>query len=539
MSSPNKVSYWDHRDFLTDLINQLPLHIFWKNTDSVFLGCNNVFARTLGFNSPDSIIGKTDYDLPALRKESDAYREDDKWVIENRKPRLNIEETQTLLDGRKKVLLTNKVPLLDRDDEVVGVLAIYIDITERKQMEERLYIAKEQAEAAQKATANFIANMSHDIKTPVSGIIGVSDMLRKEGVTEKYRQFGNLIYDSAQRLLLLLNDILSLAQFKDQSNDRLSCDEVRIFDLINGLKELVKPNLITKNLDLQLEMDSSLPTVFITDRIKLNRILLNILSNSIKFTGSGRISIGAQLLEETTTDAVIKFTISDTGIGIPEKELNKIFDPFYRGTPSYRATYEGHGLGLFIAKQFILLLKGKIEVTSQLNKGTSFFITVPVRKVKVSTPETKICTVKKAICTPTHVKEAQKKNKKSLALIVEDDALAQRMGRYYLESLGFEVEVAANAEIALNMFKSLPFDIIFSDIGLPGMSGNEFTVLVRYLEKINKKPPMPIIGLSTHFSKMVRRECLDAGMDLVLTKPVNEQKLKEALDRLNKEFLLA
>jgi PAS domain S-box-containing protein len=525
--------YWSNRDFMVDLLRQLPLHVFWKNKEGVYLGCNEAFADTLGLASPDEIIGKTDYDLPTTREESNFYRVTDKQVMKSRQPRINIEESQTLPDGKKLVLLTSKVPLVNKEDKIVGILGIYTDITERKQMEEQLRQAKEAAEAANQAKTNFIANMSHDIRTPLNGVIGTADMLNKEGTSEKDKYYGQIIRSSGQILLSLIDDILDLMRLGNMDEKKVKQDTIHLTQQLQKIADLIAPSIHNKNLQFELNIDPELDTEIIIDRIKLERILINILSNSIKFTAKGEIKLEATLLKNVGGEGKICFQISDTGIGIPKEAQNKVFDLFYRVTASSKGAYSGHGIGLYNTKAYVEMLGGNIEFESVEGEGTTFYIELPClfANKEIADKDLKVSVKKISVGTITKTTQEVKKSKPLYkALLIEDDPVAQQIEKYYLQNGGFEVQVVPDAEAAIKIVKSSEFDLIVSDIGLPGLNGNEFTLLMRYWEKISKKPRTPIIGLSANASDEVKEESLLTGMDLMLIKPFNDTSLQEIVD---------
>lgn len=535
--------YWLERDFITDLLKQLPSYIFWKNKEGTYLGCNDAFAESAGFSSAEEIIGKTDYDLP-WKAQSELYRADDQQVIQTKLPKLNIEEPQTRPDGKQIVLLTSKVPLLNRNGNVIGVLGVYSDITERKKIEEDLRIAKEKAEAANQAKSVFVANMSHDIRTPMAGVIGMADILDKEGDTEKDREYGHIIHDSSERLLSLLNDILEVISADEIREENIQYETFSLKERILHVQVLYSSTIKIKQINFDVIIDPNLPEYIVSDRIKIDRILLNLVGNALKFTDQGGVELNCKLLSNKDNIATIEFIISDSGLGIPEDKLDKIFDRFYRITPSYEEKYTGYGIGLFIVKRFVALLDGEIKVRSELGKGTIFSVTLPVKvgkkgRTKLSNEKShyqEISVDKKISAVPKHISTPVKKHQNGMTvLFIEDDNIARRTGQYFLESNGFNVQAVSNGEDAIKKAKSEHFDLIISDIGLAGIDGNEITYLIRRWEKKIGRKPIPIIGLSAHASDVVKKEALEAGMNDIVDKPITEKKIKAILDILQKD----
>jgi len=288
-------------------------------------------------------------------------------------PKLNIEETQTLSDGNTRILSTNKTPLIDEHGNVYGVLAIYSDITERKNLERSLENAKNMAEAASRAKSEFIANMSHDLRTPLAGIVGMSELLQGDVDNQKQKQYAAWVNESGEQLLGLLNGILDVV-----SADNIKENDIQeeTFELVQCLQDLIRleiPSAQLKGLSLKTKIAPDVPPYLHTDRTKLHRILLNLLGNAIKFTENGEITIEVDTLNTSDGRVHLQFRVNDTGIGIPDHLQDKVFDRFYRVNPSHKGVYSGHGIGLHIAQSYVKLLGGEIKLHSQDNVGTTFY----------------------------------------------------------------------------------------------------------------------------------------------------------------------
>lgn len=370
--------YWREREFVLDLLDNLPYSIFWKSRDSVFLGCNHLFAQTAGLDDPQDIVGKTDYDLPWSDGESEAYREDDQYVMDNRISKLDIEESQTLSDGSKIVLLTSKVPLLDKYDNVIGVLCIYTDITERKRMEDELRIAKEQAEASSIAKTEFLSNMSHDIRTPLSGIIGMAEMLAQKLEDPVFQEAADSILISGCHLMSFFDNCLELSRL-ESADITLLKEYFSLRETVDSVKGLFQAAINGKGLTLNIHISEDVPNIVVSSRVSIYRTLQNLVGNAIKFTDVGSITINVGVEESWTEhDTVVRLSVEDTGIGIASDKQEVIFEKMSRLTPSYEATYEGSGMGLYIVKRFISAMGGQVSLESTLGKGSTFTILFPV-----------------------------------------------------------------------------------------------------------------------------------------------------------------
>lgn len=359
------------------IIDHIPNHyIFWKDVNSVYLGCNTTLAKAVGLKRCEDIIGKTDYDLPTTKAQSDAYRADDQEVMQTRIAKLNIEEFQTLKDGKIRILMTNKAPLFDENNDVCGILAIYSDISERKKLERDLEQARDQAQAADRAKSKFIANMSHDIRTPLTGIIGLSNLLKDDITDPIQKEYTRMLNKSGEQLLSLLNSVLDIIA-SDSIKDKRHISLLNLHEMLQSLIDLETPTVQIKGIKLLVEIDSTLPKCIYSDKEKLYRILLNLLSNAIKFTPTGTITMRARLNSQGKEQR-IEFQVEDTGVGIACEDKEKIFDEFFRATPSYEGRFDGYGVGLHIVQQYLLHLSGDITVESEQDKGTTITFTIPL-----------------------------------------------------------------------------------------------------------------------------------------------------------------
>lgn len=535
--------YWSQRDFLVDLLKQLPAHVFWKNKDGIYLGCNDIFAKSLGFSSAEEIVGKNDYDLPVQKEQSDAYCKDDQQIMRSQQAKINIEEEQTFPDGKKVCLLTSKVPLLNQNNEVMGILGIYYDMTVRKKLEKDLKKAKGKAEAANHAKTEFIANMSHDIRTPLNGVVGMAELLEKMGASDQDREYGEMIHIAAQRLLELLNGILDIVSADHVNEDNLYMETFNLPDELRNLCGLMQVSTQAKGIELTLEMGPKLPRYIVSDRVKLHRILQNLLGNAIKFTHQGDVKLQAQLLSVENSFANIQFSITDTGIGIPKEQINKIFDRFFRVTPSYEGTYQGHGVGLYIVQKFVRLLGGsKVQVESKVRQGTRMHFSLKLKlgkakNVKMTEPFQEKSTKK---TSGLIAKIPEKPLSKPVApqslprgcpqiLFVEDNTISMKAGQALIQNEGCEVHAAESAEAAIKLFKEQAFDLVISDSGLPGFQGDEMASAFRHLENISGRKPTPIVALTAHAGEAVKANCLQAGMNKVYLKPLDSALAKNII----------
>lgn len=521
---------------LNHILRYLPGYVYWKNKDSVYLGCNENFAMAAGLSSMDEIIGKTDYDLVWGKTQADLFRQSDRDAFAG-KAKYNFEEPQRMADGKQATVLATKVPLLDAQHKIVGVLGIYTDITERKQAELILKEAKEKAEEAISGKTEFIRNMSHDLRTPISGIIGMSDIVARESNEPLTKTAAKDIESAARGLLNFFNQVIETAELE---LGELS-DHHHPFSLKAIQKNIISiftPAAHKKNITIESYFDQSIPKVMIGNDTFLYRILLNLLANAVKFTEKGEISLEMTMERHTLQDAVVQISIKDTGKGIPKDKQAQIFEKFNRLTPSYENIHKGSGLGLYIVSQYLQRMGGEIYLESRPGVGSRFTLFVPF-KLPLSEKFAKVKSVAYEKIEESAVNYAMSQllpkaeknpdtfpihtmvNNKFHALLVEDNPLALKIGRFNLIEWGYEVTTAANAAEAEHHLSERQFNLIFMDLGLPDKSGLEVaTWVLSNHQGLNHHTP--IVALTANVDEQSKQNCFKAGIVEVISKPLSE-----------------
>ena len=450
----------------------------------------------MGFKNENDIIGKTDYELfaPDLAK---AVVTLDKSIF-NEGKEYQTEEIGFDSENRKAIYLSIKAPLKDEFENIDGLIGISIDITSKKQSE----IAKQE----------FLMNMAHDLRTPLSGIIGLSYIQSKEGTNAVDRQHGQWIQDAGNQLLELLNLVLEVSAAEHHYIEIIPRDSIYLEQIVEELQALMQPVMITKGLDFQIKLDTNLPLIS-TDRIKLKRLLLNLLGNAVKFTKEGKVSLEINLLSIEKNQAKIEILISDTGIGIPEDKLDKIFDRFYRAHPSYEAQYTGYGIGLFLVKKTVELLGGQIKVSSEEGKGSCFALEFNFPLAE-ETAEQTTCPTSQPVSLNSHCEIDNHS-----VLVAEDNTLVLHVMKNLLVNLGYEVTTVTDGKAALNALQTQCFHWALLDIGLPGLAGTEVAKTYRQWEKEYNKFRIPLFALTAHAIDEVKEKCEAVGFDYILNKP--------------------
>lgn len=359
-----------------NIIANMPGYIYWKNKNSEYIGCNNNLAAVSGLSDRSEIIGKTDFDFEWGKEEAEKFIADDQRVMSERialvtEDRMPIKRS----DGNYYWVRTEKMPLYE-DGKVVGVLAVAVDITDQKLLEGELKEAKEKAEQSDKLKTEFVRNMEHDIRTPFSGIWGMSHHLWEHETDETKKEWLGNICECSKELLDYCNDILEFS--KIEANDLPILEKkFDLHEVLDNVIKMIVPAAKMRKLQLKQYCDPNLPQAVIGDRHRLYRVLINLAGNAIKFTPEGEISIEFKLAKIEPKRVIAQFIVRDTGIGIPEDKQQYIYEKFARLTPSNKGIYKGIGLGLRIVKQFVQEMDGEVEINSEINKGTAFICTIP------------------------------------------------------------------------------------------------------------------------------------------------------------------
>jgi PAS domain S-box-containing protein len=497
----------------------VPGNFYWKNKDEEYLGCNKILLKTLGLNSMNDFVGKTDLDL--WPEHAAELRKNDQQVIKGKKP-VFFEETVTL-NGKKMYFTVIKMPLIDDEGNIIGILGNSSDITELKRTQAALKIAKETAEKASQAKTEFLANMSHDIRTPLTGIIGMTKMLEETARSEEERQYASWVNESGEQLLKLLNGVLDVVSADDMNEDDLYLESFHLRDCLEDLNQLERPAMMQKDISFQLKIAPNIPEFIRTDRFKLSRVLLNLLGNAIKFTDQGMIQLIVDLINSDDQQKLLMFKVVDTGKGIPKEAQKKVFERFYRISPSYKNNHHGHGVGLHIVEKYVELLGGKIGINSEEGKGTTFYFAIPlVPAVAPEIDEKENLVSSPPVQTPLY---------SPYLLLVEDSIVALKVLERMVMKAGCRYLSATSGEKGLLLAKTEPFDLIITDIGLPGISGNEMTRQIRDWEKQKgSTSPFLIYGLTGHAGQIAEAESLNLGMNGVFTKPMTAISLRTLLD---------
>jgi PAS domain S-box-containing protein len=428
------------------------------------------------------------------------------------------ELTARARDGKQTVVSYNATTFYDRARNLKGVFAAARDVTERKRVEVELQLAKAAAESASRTKSDFLASMSHEIRTPMNAIMGIADLLAKTALTPEQDKFVQIFRRSGDNLLNLINDILDLSKVEASQLD-LERTGFSLSDHLEKVMEMVAPRAQEKRLTLMCEIAPDVSNDLVGDPTRLRQVLLNLLGNAIKFTEAGSVSLRVESDTDSTVPTALRFTVTDTGIGIAEDKLGRVFERFTQADSSTTRRFGGSGLGLTISRRLVELMGGRIWVESQVDHGSLFAFAVPF---EVSTAAAR------AVAAP--VGAGPDAPLRPLRILMAEDSPDNcTIALAYLEDTPYVVDVAETGVLACKMFKAGRYDLVLMDRQMPAMDGLTATRTIRAWEKANDRPPTPIIALTASALKGDRETCLAAGCTAYLTKPIKQDVLLQAI----------
>ncbi len=393
-----------------------------------------------------------------------------------------------------------------------------------------------------KTKSEFLANMSHEIRTPLNGVIGMAHILSQGKLDSEQKDSVGAIKTSAQNLLDVINEILDFSKL-ESGKSQVEDVDFSLNELVNQVLKILSPTAISKGLDLLSHLDKDIPEIIKSDELKIRQILTNLIGNAIKFTENGKIILDVRQTEVEDDYSELTFSIKDTGIGIPSKKLETIFESFTQADSSTSRKFGGTGLGLSICKKLTELLNGKIWAESDYGKGSTFIFSVIVSHPKGSTKKTTL--EKKALETQTRLSRMRKKEKSNAIvsekvkpiisplssslkiLVVEDNSINRAVALKSLELLGLPASAAVDGEEAIKLIKSEIFDLILMDIQMPNLDGYECTRQIRRLLSQNDQPV--IIAMTATSVSNTENPFIAKGMDDYLPKPIDVGQLSEKI----------
>ncbi|MHC4300773.1 MAG: PAS domain-containing protein [Planctomycetota bacterium] len=501
---------------LESIYENTPVGLSFVDTDLRYLRINKRLAHMNGKSVAEHIGRKVSEVIPDIDDVvSGVYRQ----VIESGVPVLNMN-----IDGitdadpeNRHYWLASFLPMKSQSGSVQGVIAVVEDITVLKNAEEQLRIAKGEAEAANIAKSQFLAQMSHEIRTPMSVIMNFADIMRMGELTEEQKSHIELVEKAGKSLMRIIEDIRDFSRIEAGKLTLVAADHS--FDsMLNDVESMMRPFADEKGLEFAVVCDDSLPSTVHTDSDRVQQCLLNLIGNAIRFTEKGHVHLKVSACDNNGKDSV-RFDVEDTGIGIAADKLDGIFVPFAQVDAGLTRKYAGTGLGLTITKQLAQLLGGDITVTSEIDRGSVFSLIIPAGMETLDADE-----LADKSASESRARETIKYSGK--VLLVEDYAGIRALLGELIERFGLEVTQAREGEEALDIALAESFDLIFMDIQMPVMDG--YTAAGRLREK---GITTPIVALTALALESSREECIEAGCDDYLPKPVDKEELRRILSR--------
>lgn len=501
-----------------NILASQPILIWAKDSDGRYIACNPEFEHFLGTKEAH-ILGKTDYDF--VDKEiADVLRENDKKAMTTNGLTIT-EKWVSYPNSKEKILLeTTLTTLRDDNGGIFGVLGVAHDITKRQEREEALNKAKEAAEIANRAKSTFLANMSHELRTPLNAILGFSEILRRDAATSaEQKENLSIIHKSGEHLLSLINDVLDIAKIEAGRIDlqNISFD---LGELIDDVTRMLCIRAESKGLKLFVEQNADFPRHIVGDETKLRQVLVNIVSNAIKVTDQGSVTVRLSTSTHPGNTESLIIEVVDTGCGIAREDQEKLMQPFVQIDPQGKC--QGTGLGLAISRQFVELMGGRLSFTSTLGQGSTFQVEIPLILAR---PED----IRKTPHVRNEVIQLEAGQPAYRVLVVEDQLENQVLLTRLLKNVGFEVTLSRDGVAAVEQFSSWQPHFIWMDRRMPVMDGVEATLRIRALPGGDA---VKIAALTASTFKEEDAELIAAGFDDIVHKPFRNEQIFSCMERL-------
>jgi PAS domain S-box-containing protein len=495
---------------LAMVVENMKAMVIITNEKGIIEWVNPAFSKISGYSaleaegkSPAELLHGKDTDPVIIRSREEAISRGEEFEGEF----LNYSKT-----GNPYWVKIQCKPLRDEAGKIIKYFSIQEDITEKRQMEIDLVLAKEAAEVSALTKRRFLANMSHEIRTPINAIMGLSEQLHKANLSDDHHNLIDIIYTSANNLLVVLNDILDLSKIEEGKLNIVS-EPFDIRDTCNRAVQVLQHKADEKGIQLSLKIDETISTSLLGDPYRLNQVLLNIIGNAIKFTDQGSVKIDCKLLMQNDQRQILGIDITDTGIGMDSSTLEKVFIAFHQGQQGFERRFGGTGLGLNICHNLVQLMKGEISLESTQGRGTTVSLEIPFSISERS------------------VQQEEEIDFNSLAgksiLLVEDNKFNRLVASVILKKFKVGVTEAENGEEAIKKIKEGGYDLVLMDIQMPVMDGLTATQIIR----AELKSDIPIIALTAHALEEEKQNCMQAGVNDFLSKPFLESQLLTMINK--------
>ena len=503
------------RFLLTTLMENAPDFIYFKDVDSRFIRISKCQADYYGLSDPAEAIGKSDFDFYDADR-ARQYLADEQEIMRTGRAVVDKEEEQIWPDGRVAWLLTSKLPLYNDIGEIVGSFGLSLDITHRKRAEAQLQAAKEAAERANRAKGDFLANMSHEIRTPMNAVIGMTELVLDTELTDSQRAYLEMVRDSGDALLLLINDVLDFSKIEA---GKLELEQAP-FDIHESLGDAMKSMALRahgKGLELAFRIGRDVPQWVVGDVGRLRQIIVNLVGNAIKFTDTGEVVLRVDCEARSEEDALLHFAVTDTGIGITAKQCETIFDAFEQADNSMARRFSGTGLGLAICHKLVEAMAGNLWVESEPGRGSTFH-----SSIRFALPDP--AQVQAAVAPPVILSNTR-------VLVIDDNATNRLILEEMLGNWGMLPATADCAREALSMLHEasragMPYSLVLTDANMPEVDGFSLVKQIKTDAKLNGTVIMMLTsgGRPGDVSR-----CEELGICTYLLKPVKQSELFDAI----------
>ncbi len=516
-------------NYTQNILRSLAECLFVLRPDRTIEMVNKAMCELLGYTE-EELVGSP---VEILFHEYDGFLDGyGAGPLSQKQAIVNMEKSFVTKEGKTIPVLFSGSVMQTREGRVPGIVCIALDITERKKAEEMLEKSRQEAISANMAKSLFVANMSHEIRTPMNGVLGMMDLLLHTNLDMEQRAFADIAYSSANALLSLLNDILDLSKI-EAGKLELECID---FDVRENLKEVIdlfSGTADSKGIHVDYACGESVPSVVRGDPVRIRQVLANMMGNAVKFTDTGEVTVRAERLEERSNNVVLRFEVTDTGIGMNTEVQQSIFESFIQADVSTTRKYGGSGLGLSISRHLVKLMGGAIGVKSEPGKGSSFWFTAPLEKahgtnIKAERRDAplKHADLTRHIYSHGSIESAHSFDWSQICiLLAEDNLVNQKVILAMLASLKCRVDVVNNGVEAVDALLREPYHLVLMDCQMPEMDGYEATKVIREHERKSGKFRTPIIALTANAMQGDRELCLASEMDDYLPKPFKKQEL--------------
>lgn len=464
---------------------------------------NEVFLETFGFTK-EEVIGKTLVELQIISAEE---RERNLAAMKEAGYMRSVEQQFTKKNGDKIWVMTSLEAV--EFNESAFILSSLFNIDERKKMEEEMKHAKEKAEQAVVAKNSFLANMSHEIRTPMNAIIGYTELLAQSNLDEEQREHVSYVKTAGGNLLAIINDILDFSKI-ESGKIALESAPFNLRQTLKAIYNLLNVRAAEKGLEYNFFLDANLPEYVLGDSVRLNQILVNLIGNAIKFTAKGHVTVSVKKIAEDADSHRFKFSVQDSGIGIPPDKAELIFERFTQANTETTRKFGGTGLGLSIAKSLVELQGGEMLLKSEVDKGSEFYFELSYKKVDSMAIEP----LQKGFVPQKLLSDLK-------ILLCEDNTLNQKLAKRVINKFGFQVEIAGNGKIGIEKLQKEKFDLVLMDLQMPEMDGYQAVMAIR--NDLNMQ--IPIIAMTAHSLVGEKEKCLEIGMNDYIGKPFTQEEL--------------